>query len=97
MNQRSLSVLVILNAVLVAAIAMTFGAATPQAQAQGIGGGSYLMLAGNTQQRQQQAVVYVMQVNTGRVAAFLVNSANGDVDIVGAREVAADINGDGGR
>ncbi|MEM9416252.1 MAG: hypothetical protein AAGA29_12365 [Planctomycetota bacterium] len=97
MTQRSLAVLVILNAVLIAAIAMTFGPGTSQVQAQGIGGGGYLMIAGDTQQRQQQAVVYVMQVNTGRVAAFLINSANGDVTLVGAREVANDLEDDGGR
>ena len=99
MTQRSLAVLVILNAVLIAAIAMTFGATTQEANAQGIGGGgSYLIIAGNTQQREQQAVIYVMQVNTGRVAAFLVNSANGNVDVVGARDLARDLNGDeGGR
>ena len=44
MTQRSLAVLVILNAVLIAAIAMTFGATTQEANAQGIGGGgSYLL------------------------------------------------------
>lgn len=99
MTQRSLAVLVILNAMLIAAIAMTFGATTQEANAQGIGGGgSYLIIAGNTQQREQQAVVYVMQVNTGRVAAFLVNSANGDVTVVGARNIANDLQeGGGGR
>jgi len=99
MTQRSLAVLVILNAVLIAAIAMTFGATTQEANAQGIGGGgSYLIIAGNTSQRNQQAVIYVMQVNTGRVAAFFVNSGTGDVDVIAARNIATDLEeGGGGR
>lgn len=97
MTQRSLAVLAILNAVLIAAIAMTFGPGVSEAEAQGLGrGGEYLMIAGNSQQRQQQAVIYVMEVNTGRVAAFFVNSANGNVDLIGARDISADVNEEGG-
>lgn len=93
MTQRSLAVLIVLNAVLLAAIAMTF-APLPRANAQ-LGGGSYLMIAGNTSQVSQQ-VVYVMDTRNGRVAAFTINSANGDVEIVGAREIADDLRGGGG-
>eukprot|EP00752_Nemacystus_decipiens_P015208 g13541.t1 len=73
MNRRSLSVLIVLNVVLLAAIALTLGP-VPKAEAQ-LGGGSYLMIAGNTTQAQQQ-VIYVMDTRTGRVAGFTVNSAN---------------------
>ena len=101
MTQRSLAVLAIFNVVLIAAIALTFGAVPPQAQAQplGGGGGSYLMIAGNTEQRQQQQVIYVLQVNTGRVAGFLLNSGNGEVTFIRGREIAEDLqdNNDGGR
>ncbi|MFK7790673.1 MAG: hypothetical protein AB8C95_14420 [Phycisphaeraceae bacterium] len=88
MNRRSLSVLIVLNVVLLAAIALTLGP-VPQAQAQ-LGGGSYLMIAGNTSQAQQQ-VVYVMDTRTGRVAGFTVNSANKKVEIIGTREIAGDL------
>ena len=92
MTQRSLAVLIVLNAVLLAAIALTFGP-IQQANAQ-IGGGSYLMIAGNTTQAAQQ-VVYVMDTRNGRVAAFTVNSANKKVEIVGGREIAQDLQGGG--
>ena len=92
MTQRSLAVLIVLNAVLLAAIALTFGP-IQQANAQ-IGGGSYLMIAGNTTQAAQQ-VVYVMDTRNGRVAAFNVNSANKKVEIVGGLEIAQDLQGGG--
>ena len=87
MTQRSLAVLIVLNVVLLAAVALTFGPVN-RAEAQ-IGGGNYLMIAGNPGQGQQQ-VVYVIN-NRGTVAAFTVNSANGDVRGVGRRDVARDI------
>lgn len=88
MNRRSLSVLIVLNVVLLAAIALTLGP-VPHAQAQ-LGGGSYLMIAGNASQAQQQ-VIYVMDTRTGNLVGFTVNSANKKVDIVGGRKVADDI------
>lgn len=38
MTQRSLAVLIVLNALLIAAIAMTFGATTSEVNAQPLGG-----------------------------------------------------------
>ena len=96
MTQRSLAVLVILNAVLLSAIAMTFGANPQSAQAQLGGGGQYLILAGSTQQREAQEVIYVMQVNTGQVAAVLVNSGNKRVDRLAPRDVSRDLRGESG-
>lgn len=92
MTQRSLSVLIVLNAVLLAAIALTFGP-VQQAQAQ-FSGGKYLMIAGDTAQGQQQ-VVYVMDTSNGRVVAFTVNSANKSYKIVGGRSIAQDLKGGG--
>lgn len=88
MTRRSLSVLIVLNVVLLAAITLTLGP-VPQAKAQ-IGGGSYLMIAGNTTQAPQQ-VIYVMDTRNGRVAAFTVDSASKRVREVGAREIAKDL------
>lgn len=93
MNRRSLSVLIVLNVVLLAAIALTLGP-VPKAEAQ-LGGGSYLMIAGNTSQAQQQ-VVYVMDTRTGRIAGFTVNSANKKVQVIGKREIADDLKRGGG-
>ena len=93
MTQRSLSVLIVLNAVLLAAIALTFGP-VEKANAQ-LGGGSYLMIAGNTANASQQ-VIYVMDTRNGRVAGFTVNSANKQVKIIGGREIADDLDAGGG-
>ncbi len=93
MTQRSLAVLIVLNAVLLAAIALTFGP-VEKANAQ-LGGGSYLMIAGNTANASQQ-VIYVMDTRNGRVAGFTVNSANNRVEIIGGREIADDLDGGGG-
>ncbi|MEM6258444.1 MAG: hypothetical protein AAF711_19340 [Planctomycetota bacterium] len=95
MNQRSLAVLIVLNVVLLAAIALTLGPAPQQAQAQ-LGGGSYLMIAGNTGSAPQQ-VIYVMDTRTGRVAAFILDSATKKVREVGVREIADDLKGGTGR
>ncbi|MEO0477506.1 MAG: hypothetical protein AAF085_16300 [Planctomycetota bacterium] len=88
MTRRSLSVLIVLNVVLLAAIALTLGP-VPKAEAQ-LGGGSYLMIAGNTTQAPQQ-IIYVMDTRTGRVAAFTVDSAAKRVREVGTREIADDL------
>lgn len=92
MTQRSLSVLIVLNAVLLAAIALTFGP-VQRADAMQLGGGSYLMIAGNSANVQPQ-IVYVMDTRNGRVAGFTVNSANGKIEVVGAREIGDDLRGD---
>ena len=88
MNRRSLSVLIVLNVVLLAAIALTLGP-VPKAEAQ-LGGGSYLMIAGNTGQAPQQ-VIYVMDTRTGRVAGFLLDSVTKKVRQVGVREIGKDL------
>ena len=93
MTQRSLAILIVLNAVLLAAIALTFGP-VQKANALQLGGGSYLMIAGNTTQAAQQ-VIYVMDTGNGRVAAFTINSANQKVEIIGAREIGQDLKGAG--
>ena len=90
MNRRSLAVLIVLNVVLLAAIALTTSP-LPRAEAQ-LGGGSYLMIAGNSAQSQFQ-VVYVMDTRTGRVVGFTVNGANKKVEVVGKRAIADDLKG----
>lgn len=94
MTQRSLAVLIVLNAVLLAAIALTFGP-VEKAQAQ-IGGGSYLMLAGKSAQASQMQVVYIMETRTGKIVAFTVNSGSKKLDIVGGRDLAKDADNLGG-
>lgn len=94
MTQRSLAVLIVLNAVLLAAIALTFGP-VEKAQAQ-FGGGNYLMISGDSDASPEQ-VIYVMEANSGRVVAFTVNSASKKLTTIGARKIASDLEGGGGR
>lgn len=94
MTQRSLAILIVLNAVLLAAIALTFGP-VEKAQAQ-FGGGNYLMLAGNSDASPLQ-VVYVMEANSGRVVSFTVDSATKKLEVIGGRKIGQDLKGDGGR
>ncbi|MEM9021582.1 MAG: hypothetical protein AAGC44_13550 [Planctomycetota bacterium] len=99
MTQRTLAVLVVLNAILLAAIALTLSSPQP-AQAQ-IGGGSYLMIAGSNAAVPQQQVIYILNQSNGKLGAILVNDANGRIDPIGARELSQDIQnagpGRGGR
>ena len=94
MTQRTLAVLVVLNAILLAAIALTMSS-PQQAQAQ-IGGGSYLMIAGNNAAIPQQQVIYIMNTTTGQVGAILVNDANGRIDPIGSRQLSTDLTNVGG-
>ena len=94
MTRRSLSVLIVLNAVLLAAIALTFGP-VEKAQAQ-LGGGSYLMLAGRSPAAAQKQVVYIMDTTNGRMIGFTVSSANKNFELIGGREISKDVQRLGG-
>ncbi|MGB0768753.1 MAG: hypothetical protein ACPGYV_13715 [Phycisphaeraceae bacterium] len=92
MNHRSLSVLIVLNVVLLAAIALTTSP-LPRADAQ-IGGGSYLMISGDSAQSPEQ-VVYIMDSRTGNLVGFTVNSASKRVEIIGTRKAGDDLDNGG--
>lgn len=94
MTQRTLAVLVVLNAMLLAAIALTLSSPEP-AQAQ-IGGGSYLMIAGTNDAMPQQQVIYILNTGTGQLGAILIEDATGRIRPVGFREIGADLNAAGG-
>ena len=94
MTQRSLAVLIVLNVVLLAAVALTYGPVN-RAEAQ-FGGANYLMIAGNSSQAQQQVVYVMSSNNNGQVAAFTYNSANNQLRPVGRRSVGQDLERAGG-
>ena len=91
MNQRSLPALIVLNIVLLAALAVTL--LSPRAEAQGLGGGGgrYLAIAGNVQARDQQAAVYIVERDSGALAVIMFNTSNKKMEILAFRDVKQDL------
>jgi len=89
MNRRSLRALIVLNAVLLAAVTVVSFSPSP-AQAQFGNRANYLMIAGDTRTNPRQQTVYVMEVNTGRIASMMFNSKNEQLTVLGARDAGAD-------
>ncbi len=89
MNKRSLAGLILINAVLLASLAVT-GLGPAPAQAQFVSGGQYLMIAGDVVGRDAQAAVYVIELQTGRVAAIMFNGSNKTLEIIAGRNVSED-------
>jgi len=94
MTRRSLSMLVVLNAVLLAALSVT--SLTPPAQAQLGGGNNFTMISGTATGRTSQDAVYVIDLNSSRMVALMFNSANGQIDILDGRVVSEDANATAG-
>jgi len=92
MNPRSLAALVLLNVVLLAALIVTTFSPQP-AEAQLGGGGQYLMIAGKSAQRENQAVVYVLNVRTSQIAALLYSSSDNRVEAIDGRDIRQDLGG----
>lgn len=90
MTQRSLAALIAINAVLLAALVVSLFNPAP-AMAQFGGGHQYLMIAGKSPIRNDQALIYVIDRRTSRVVALLFNSANNHFEPVAGRIVSQDI------
>ena len=95
MNKRSLTALIALNVVLVAALAVVNLAPQP-ASAQSFVRAQYMMVAGDAVGRPEQ-VIYIIEVTTGRVAAIIFNGSNNTFDILDGRNLTSDLQGAGGR
>lgn len=89
MNKRSLAGLILINAVLLASLVVTAFSPAP-AQAQFGAGGQYLMIAGDVVGRDAQAAVYIIELQTGRVAAVLFNGSNNTLEFIAGRNVSED-------
>ena len=98
MNKRTLAALLLLNVVLLAGVIVTAFTPTP-AQAQIGAGGQYLMISGRIQQRDQQAAVYVLNMQTGQVAAVMFNGSTEQFEPISRRNINQDLQqaGRGGR
>lgn len=92
MNKRSLAGLILINAVLLASLVVTAFNPTP-AQAQlggGGGGGQYLMIAGDVTGRDQQAAVYIIDLQSAKVITIFFNGANNRLEFIAGRDVSQD-------
>jgi hypothetical protein len=91
MNRRSLGALIVLNAVLLAALAvLTFS--PPQATAQGFGARSdYLMIPGFAQGRSNQEAVYIFELRSSKMVALFFNAARSEIEYIAARDIAGDV------
>jgi hypothetical protein len=92
MNRRSLAGLILINAVLLASLVVVGFSPAPASAQFGSGGGKYLMISGEVTGRSSQAAVYVIDMNSGRVAAILFNGSNNNLEIIAGRNVSEDTN-----
>jgi hypothetical protein len=91
MNRKSFSALVVLNVVLLAALAV-IGLSPSQATAQGLGGGpEFLMIAGKSPLRENVSTIYLMELRTAQMLAVQYDSRNDSVEVVGARSIGQDL------
>ncbi len=89
MNQRSLSALILINFVLLAAIVAAVVAPQP-AKAQFGAGSAYLMIAGEVTGRSQQAAVYIINLRTSAVIPILFNTSNNTINTYPGRIIGQD-------
>jgi hypothetical protein len=92
MNERSLGALVVLNVALLIGLALALVTdGTSEAQAQARRPGDYVMLAGEAAGRTNQQVVYIIDLQSTRIAAMLFNSSNNQVEILDGRVISTDV------
>lgn len=91
MTHRSLAVLILLNVILLGGLSVTVMNPTP-AEAQLGGGRQFTMITGEASGRSNQAVVYIVDLNSSRVAPIFYNSASEKFEFFGGRTIADDFN-----
>lgn len=91
MTKRSLTALVVLNAVLLAAVVVT-AFAPPTAQAQFGARTQYMIIAGEVRGRPQQEGIYVIDRRSAQVLGLFFNSSNDQVEgVAPPRSIANDV------
>ena len=93
MNKRSLRALIVLNLVLLGAL--LFSVVSPDAAfgQRRRGGDRYVMISGMTEQRTDFDVIYVMNVDTNRVAAITYESNNDRFKVIAGHDLTRDLSG----
>ena len=88
MKRRSLAALVLINSVLLAALAVTV--LTPPAHAQFGMGGAFMMISGAVRGRNSQNAIYIIDQQSSNMIAMMFNSANNRFEPIGSRRIADD-------
>jgi len=95
-QKQTLTALLVLNVVLLAALALIVVSPKP-AEAQGLGGGgAYTMLAGEATGLSQQQAVYIIDTRRSGVVAVSYSSADNNLRIHARRAIANDFTGNRG-
>jgi hypothetical protein len=99
MSQRSLAALILVNAVLLAALALaTVGSDRAQAQGLGPRGTQYMMIAGEVANRPQVEGLYFINRENSRMFAATYDSRNDNFNVVGnGRIISEDVRRGGDR
>lgn len=80
MQKSSLGALIALNIALLAAL-IVVGFAPETAKAQGMVRAQYLMVAGDVAGRQQEQIVYIVELGSARMIAIIFNSGNNTIEV----------------
>ena len=93
MTQRSLATLIAVNVILIAALVLVMFGSPQPASAQFGAAGRYLMIAGKSPQRDNQAAVYVIDVTSGKIIAGVISTAarKNQIQFIAGRDIKDDI------
>lgn len=80
MNKKTLRALAVLNVVLLTALAIV--GLTPQPAQGQLARAEYLMVSGEVQGRTQQAMIYVVDLASNKIAAIIFNTSNNKLQVV---------------
>jgi hypothetical protein len=85
MNAKTLRALIALNVALLVGLLLTV--MTPRPAMAQLARAEYIMVAGAVTGRTQQNAVYVVDLSSARIVAFMFNGSNKQLEIVGAAEL----------
>ncbi|MEM7626040.1 MAG: hypothetical protein AAF333_10470 [Planctomycetota bacterium] len=94
MTHRSLTVLIVLNLILLGGLSLTVMNPTP-AQAQFGNARQFTMIAGQATGRDSQSVIYILDLNSSKVAPIFYNSSNNTIQYFTGRTISDDFQGVG--
>ncbi|MEM6550510.1 MAG: hypothetical protein AAF750_00020 [Planctomycetota bacterium] len=97
MNARVLSVLVVVNAMLLAALTLVWhDTSTPAPAEAQFGSGSNFTMVSGTPRSGDRDVVYVIELNSGKLAAFTFSAASRKFNQIDVRSLQDDLQRAGG-
>lgn len=92
MGRRTLGCLLAVNALLLFGLAFTGALPQPQqAQAQNLGRGNYVMIAGDATGRSNQAALYIVNLANSRVVTGFFNASTNRFEFIAARDLTRDL------